>query len=281
MICLFHKWEGCKCKKCGKKREEGHIWETLSDKCVEKCRICGDERIIPHQFKKAENKCVEVCTHCGLERPVLHTFADEICVNCGAKKSDMGTKAYVDASDNIPDTDNCVEMAEWIDEILKNYEGQGSWQLIEPAIRIYSNFFLQFYSELKILDAVSSEDSNATISHYYGFPADICIREYCSRRFMNGDFDLENAERRFNNSSLQVRPGMVHPRVTRDFLARKLDSVLTESTASHPLKFAVCISDKQFCDSFINTVINTPELNKALPEFIYESVIEYAKSILK
>ena len=38
MACLFgHKWDGCRCTKCGKTRDEGHAW----DGCV--CTACGKE----------------------------------------------------------------------------------------------------------------------------------------------------------------------------------------------------------------------------------------------
>ena len=36
MACLFgHKWDGCKCTKCGKTRDEQHDWENG------RCNICG------------------------------------------------------------------------------------------------------------------------------------------------------------------------------------------------------------------------------------------------
>jgi len=36
MACLLgHKWNGCKCEKCGKQRNENHLWQSG------KCSICG------------------------------------------------------------------------------------------------------------------------------------------------------------------------------------------------------------------------------------------------
>jgi len=41
MACLFsHKWNDCKCEKCGKTRDEQHVWKG----CV--CSVCGQERSI-------------------------------------------------------------------------------------------------------------------------------------------------------------------------------------------------------------------------------------------
>ena len=38
MACVFgHKWNGCKCEKCGKVRDTGHSW----DGCV--CKTCGKQ----------------------------------------------------------------------------------------------------------------------------------------------------------------------------------------------------------------------------------------------
>ena len=38
MACLFgHKWDGCKCSKCGKTRNEGHVWND----CI--CKKCGKQ----------------------------------------------------------------------------------------------------------------------------------------------------------------------------------------------------------------------------------------------
>jgi len=42
MGCLFnHKWNGCKCEKCGKTRNEGHLWSTDFDGFEKVCLICG------------------------------------------------------------------------------------------------------------------------------------------------------------------------------------------------------------------------------------------------
>jgi hypothetical protein len=40
LICLLtkHKWNGCKCFRCGKSRDEGHKWSECE------CQICGKTR---------------------------------------------------------------------------------------------------------------------------------------------------------------------------------------------------------------------------------------------
>jgi hypothetical protein len=53
MVCLFHKWDGCKCLKCGKRK---HNWE--SGVCV----VCGEE--CKHNWCDwGEELCK--CNNCG------------------------------------------------------------------------------------------------------------------------------------------------------------------------------------------------------------------------
>jgi len=41
MACIFgHKWDGCKCTKCGKIRDEGHIWNDRI------CTVCGKPQLL-------------------------------------------------------------------------------------------------------------------------------------------------------------------------------------------------------------------------------------------
>ena len=61
--CLFgHQWNGCKCERCGKIRDEGHNFVPVAGKCIEKCTICGKECTVSHQW----NKCK--CKVCGQTR---------------------------------------------------------------------------------------------------------------------------------------------------------------------------------------------------------------------
>ena len=58
--CLFgHKWNGCKCERCGAARDEKHRWSIIEDKCIEKCSICGKERRVEHKWHGYQ------CERCG------------------------------------------------------------------------------------------------------------------------------------------------------------------------------------------------------------------------
>ena len=59
MACLFgHKWEGCKCTKCGKLRDSNHSFSPQEGGCEEKCQICGKVRE-NHDFVNG------FCSKCG------------------------------------------------------------------------------------------------------------------------------------------------------------------------------------------------------------------------
>lgn len=71
IACLFgHKWDGCKCLRCGKKRDEQHDWNGC------KCRRCEKGRDEQHDWDGCE------CRRCGKLR---HAFNNEnICTLCKA-----------------------------------------------------------------------------------------------------------------------------------------------------------------------------------------------------
>lgn len=70
-------WDGCKCRRCKKTRNEGHQWRNEEGTCIEKCIVCGKERAA-HDFQLVEirnNYRIEKCSRCG-EMQV-------ICSRCG------------------------------------------------------------------------------------------------------------------------------------------------------------------------------------------------------
>jgi len=61
---LGHDWFGCKCKRCGKVRDEQHTFQPVEGKCEEKCSVCGKTKDIPHTWKGDLWNGKE-CTLCG------------------------------------------------------------------------------------------------------------------------------------------------------------------------------------------------------------------------
>lgn len=75
MNCLFgHRWDGCKCKRCGRTREKKHDWNG----CV--CRRCGRKRDKDHDW----DGCV--CRRCGKKQDKEHDWDGCICRRCGQRK---------------------------------------------------------------------------------------------------------------------------------------------------------------------------------------------------
>ena len=117
--CIFgHKWDGCKCERCGQLRDEGHRFEYYyynysREKCCGQCERCGKHHELPHDyqpfdrpchkkcsrcghiietehdFQAVPGKCVERCTVCGKERNLPHTWKKvegkcrDVCAVCG------------------------------------------------------------------------------------------------------------------------------------------------------------------------------------------------------
>ena len=80
MACLFgHKWNGCKCSKCGKTRDEHHKW----DLCKGKCSICGKTQNEQHDW----NGCK--CSRCGATRDEQHEWDGCKCNRCGMTRDEQ------------------------------------------------------------------------------------------------------------------------------------------------------------------------------------------------
>ena len=68
MACLLHKWNGCKCGKCGKTRDSEHEFVSLSNQCKEQCKKCEKTRDTEHSYDIIPNQCQERCKTCGSTR---------------------------------------------------------------------------------------------------------------------------------------------------------------------------------------------------------------------
>ena len=72
--CLFgHKWNGCKCSRCGKTRDELHDW----DLCKGKCKCCGKTQAEQHDWDGCK------CKRCGKTRDEEHNWHNCKCTECG------------------------------------------------------------------------------------------------------------------------------------------------------------------------------------------------------
>ena len=58
MNCLIHKWDGCKCTRCGKVRDEQHNWSGC------KCTVCGKTRDEQHDWDLCKGNCKRTASSC-------------------------------------------------------------------------------------------------------------------------------------------------------------------------------------------------------------------------
>ncbi len=85
LACLFgHKWDGCRCVRCGEIRDEGHNYTHFrpsnTGKCVGTCK-CGKKQELEHEWVG------EKCARCGLRRDFSYEYAMQM----------MEEKKYFDA----------------------------------------------------------------------------------------------------------------------------------------------------------------------------------------
>ena len=96
MGCLIHKWDGCKCIKCGYIRDKNHAWYGCT------CNKCGKVRDkehiwsvhddkYPSNFKVYIERCT--CLKCGKYRDEHHIWKCGVCELCGKTSPLMGHKS--------------------------------------------------------------------------------------------------------------------------------------------------------------------------------------------
>jgi len=69
---MGHDWFGCKCKRCGKVRDEQHTFQPIEGKCQEKCSVCGKIKDLPHQWRGSLWQGRE-CARCGFTEKPAYT----------------------------------------------------------------------------------------------------------------------------------------------------------------------------------------------------------------
>lgn len=87
MACLFgHKWDGCKCERCGTVRDKEHDW----DLCQGVCKRCGATQQAQHDWEGC------TCKRCGQVRNSGHDYVDGICKRCGMDQEAETLKFVLD-----------------------------------------------------------------------------------------------------------------------------------------------------------------------------------------
>lgn len=61
-----HKWNCCRCVRCGKVRDANHVYEHVPNSCIARCSVCGKE-IEEHKYTHRR------CPRCGKMAPDLES----------------------------------------------------------------------------------------------------------------------------------------------------------------------------------------------------------------
>ena len=92
-----HSWDGCKCTRCGKVRNEEHFWNGC------KCTRCGRVRDEGHFWDGCK------CTCCGKVRDKEHFWNGCTCTICGKTRhiwEHTGEESEYDFTEGV---DRCTE----------------------------------------------------------------------------------------------------------------------------------------------------------------------------
>ena len=103
-----HIWDGCKCTKCGKIRNEGHRFQPVPGACAHACSACGKIKKkhnfepVPgkcelkcacgktrdgHNFQPVPGRCLKQCPDCGQIESIPHIYDNKRrCQRCGQKE---------------------------------------------------------------------------------------------------------------------------------------------------------------------------------------------------
>jgi len=92
--CLFgsHQWNGCKCERCEKIRDEGHNFvKVFGNSNERKCKICGDSEnyiYLKNKIKedsKPKPRNIYKCCKCGSEYDLTGVYVVTLdpCPRCG------------------------------------------------------------------------------------------------------------------------------------------------------------------------------------------------------
>lgn len=84
---LGHRWDACRCQRCGQQRDKKHRFAAVEGKCAGRCEVCGKAEQRPHQW----HHCV--CNCCGEVRDEDHdwlytTECEQVCRLCGAEHAE-------------------------------------------------------------------------------------------------------------------------------------------------------------------------------------------------
>ena len=137
--CLFgHKWDGCKCARCGEIRDQAHNF----DLCRGQCLVCGKKQPPEHAWNgcacsrcgtvrdegHAFDLCLGKCSVCGKETPPEHAWSDCLCTRCGAVRDEGHAFEHLLPDPDFNDAEGPVREQCPVCKSIRYTRYEGSWE---------------------------------------------------------------------------------------------------------------------------------------------------------
>ena len=83
---IGHRWRGCRCERCGRQRDDHHLFELAEGLCEQVCTVCGKTEPVACEWRHC------ACVHCGRTRDSHHDWmstskCEQVCRVCGKRRS--------------------------------------------------------------------------------------------------------------------------------------------------------------------------------------------------
>ena len=189
-----HKWNGCKCVKCGTTRDDGHNWLIVKGKCIEKCSICGKERSVEHKWNGCRcercgtirdeqhdwDLCKGKCKRCSKTQPEQHIWDGCKCSRCG-KVRDEGHKY-------LPTKSKCIEECSICGKEIAKHTWNGCKCTLCGEVRDVNHHFLQV--EGKCVEKCSVCSIERNLEHDYVMEHVKYVDKKAANSIVSGEFRL-------------------------------------------------------------------------------------------
>lgn len=108
---IGHKWNGCKCSRCGETRDDQHDW----DLCKGICKYCNKTQAEQHDW----DLCKGVCRRCGVKQAEQHDWRRGECWRCGKLTDDQAELAEIVISRRFDDMVTVIQKLTIHSELMR------------------------------------------------------------------------------------------------------------------------------------------------------------------
>ena len=134
----MHTWNGCKCPKCGKTRDESHVWGEDCERCVKCGKIRDDTSLIEALwglFWKAADKGSRGMPHRDLPRMLnLYARLKDRLASSTRDETDQLAAAAIEIARALKGNDQIAEARAWLENALEYAKHISSSQTRDSAL---------------------------------------------------------------------------------------------------------------------------------------------------